>query len=76
MKGPDRASTIDSIGFTGGEPDFVPYVNDRTHQLDNTMGNPTPDARAFERAGIEPPYRNNYVLHHFNDGSVSYNPRS
>lgn len=74
---PDSDTVVSEIKYKGGEPDFSPYVTGKRYQLDHITGDATEDAKqlARENKGFVPPDKDDYVLHHFNDGSVGYIPR-
>jgi hypothetical protein len=81
MKGPDGKTTVDSISFKGGEPDFSAYTYPGgRHQLDSMTGSTKQDRPALDalmqRNGVDPPDDRLWVPHHFNDGSVGYIPRT
>ncbi|WP_225768813.1 hypothetical protein [Inquilinus sp. Marseille-Q2685] len=81
MKGPDGKTTVDSISFKGGEPDFSAYTYPGgRYQLDSMTGSTKQDKPALDALmrsnGAEPPNPRNWVAHHFNDGSVGYVPKS
>ena len=81
MKGPDGKTTVDSIQYRGGEPDFSAYSYPGSrHQLDSMTGSVKQDKPALDALmrsnGSEPPDPRNWVAHHFNDGSVGYIPKS
>lgn len=81
MKGPDGKTTVDSISFKGGEPDFGAYTYPGgRHQLDSMTGSTKQDKPALDalmqRDGVELPDKDLWVPHHFNDGSVGYIPRT
>lgn len=81
MKGPDGKTTVDSIRFEGGEPDFSAYTYpDSRRQLDSMTGSTMQDRPALNKLmegdGLKIPDKESWVVHHFNDGSVGYIPRS
>jgi hypothetical protein len=72
---------VDGIEFKDGAPDFSPYVQGGKHQLWEVSGDASVDANRLEgmmkeaNPGWNPPNADQYVLHHFEDGSVGYVPR-
>jgi hypothetical protein len=81
MKGPDGKTTVDSIQYRGGEPDFSAYTYPGgRYQLDSMTGSTKQDKPALDalmqRDRVEIPDKDFWVPHHFNDGSVGYIPRT
>lgn len=79
---PDGLGTVESITFKNGSPDFDKYVKGERSQLWQVTGDAKADGRELMRVkretdpGWTAPNKDDYVLHHFEDGSVGYVPRS
>jgi hypothetical protein len=76
-----NGGTVTSIEFKNGAPDFDKYVVGKKHELWQVTGDATEDGKELMRMMREtdpqwkPPNKAEYVLHHFENGSVGYVPR-
>jgi len=74
--------TVKQIEYRNGTPNFDDYVEGQKYELWEVSGNATTDAKSIKKmmsdSGLEwkPPNKNKFVLHHFEDGTVGYIPRS
>lgn len=72
---------VDEIEFRNGAPNFDNYVQGQKHDLWEVTGDAGTDARALKKQmrevdpSWEPPAKDQFVLHHFEDGKVGYVPR-
>ena len=79
---PGSDQTVTSIAFKNGSPDFDKFVKGERHQLWQVTGKNGIDGPELLRSMREsnphwiPPSQTDYVLHHFDDGTVGYLPRS
>lgn len=73
---------VTSIDFKDGFPDFDAYVEGGKHNLWDVSGSASTDARRLTKEirksnpTYRPPNKNDFVLHHFEDGQVGYVPRA
>ncbi|TDK29601.1 hypothetical protein E2F50_22435 [Rhizobium deserti] len=67
---------VDGIDYKDGFPDFDKYVVGGKHDLPVVTGNASTDAGALSKMlGKAPPNSRDFVLNHFEDGTVGYVPR-
>jgi len=73
---------VTEIPFRKGAPNFDEFVQGGKHDLWEVTGDAATDARALKKQMREtvdpnwlPPAKEDYVLHHFEDGQVGYVPR-
>jgi hypothetical protein len=73
--------TVKQIEFKNGAPDFDQYILGKKHELWEVTGNAKKDGAQLEKLMRQsdpdwmPPNSKEYVLNHFEDGSVGYVPR-
>ena len=73
---------VSEIEFKNGAPDFSKYVEGGKHELWQVTGSAGKDGDELTRMmrqanpAYEPPDNTLYVLHHFEDGTVGYVPKS
>ncbi len=69
---------VKSIEYENGFPDFDQYTYNGKHDIWDVSGNASTDADRLHAANpdLPRPDPQDYVLHHFDDGTVGYVPRS
>ena len=73
---------VSEIEFKNGAPDFDQYVEGGKHDLWQVTGSAEKDGDELTRTMLEknpsyePPDNNLFTLHHFEDGTVGYVPKS
>lgn len=78
---PDGKTKVDSIRFQDGSPVLDDHVVGGKHALWEMTGEAGDDAKTLLKQmretnpGWVPPSKKDYVLHHFEDGTVGYVPR-
>jgi hypothetical protein len=79
VKLPD-GSTVSEIKYKDGFPDFSPYVaGGKKYEIYEVTGNVAKDERSLLAQygkGARPSNPKDYTLHHFEDGSLGYVPKS
>ena len=74
-------TTVPSIQYRDGWPDFRPHVEGNRYNIWEVSGDAGTDAGRVEELmrkvdpNWQPPDSDNFVLHHFEDGTVGYVPR-
>lgn len=77
-----NGQSVKQIEFKNGAPDFEPYVEGGKHDLWVVTGKVDKDTAELERMmrakdpSWTPPSRDDFVLHHFEDGKVGYVPKT
>lgn len=67
---------VDGIPYKDGFPNFDDYVVGGKHNISVISGDAATDARLLQKElGVANPGRSDYVLNHFEDGTVGYVPR-
>ncbi|MEN0116500.1 MAG: hypothetical protein AAGD15_07215 [Agrobacterium cavarae] len=67
---------VDGIAYKDGFPDFDKYVVGGKQDISVVTGDAATDARTLQRElGVANPGHSDYVLNHFEDGTVGYVPR-
>lgn len=68
---------VESVEYKNGFPDFDQYTYNGKHDIWDVSGNAKTDADRLhaENPNLPRPDKDDYVLHHFDDGTVGYVPR-